>query len=366
MVNINIALKSEMQEVQRVISDIWSNGHILSKDERLFSHMFIDSPKTSSVYESSQISFLLAKDNKEIVGMLGAVPYLYNNQGKDGLVFTFANWIVKEEFRHTGAGLKLINTVQEKQPNAIIVLGIGGKALPIYKLMRWETVEDVPRWVGLVDKKNTEEFLLNGNTQPLRYYDEVQAKYTTASFKIVTMLEETKWNDFYWNIFAPTTIGVARDFEFLQWRYMEHPTFNYQFLIYEDEEGYKGLSVVRIEEIAGGQKIGRIVEMMYSTQDAAIALANAVIGLDKEVLFYDFYCFTSKVTWGLEAVGFKKVIKTKEDPFVLPTRFQPVDLTTTSIAAAIYIPDKERNKYSVINSDMWYITKGDADQDRPN
>lgn len=357
---------NDLFTIKKSIRELWSDQHILSKDDSLIEHMFSLRPKMYNIYGDKEYSFLIARKKNEIIGCLGAPPFLYNFKGNTGLAFTFANWVVKEKHRHTGAGLKLINTVQEKKPNAIIVLGIGEKALPIYKLMRWETVEDVPRWVGLVDKKNTEEFLLNGNTQPLRYYDEVQAKYTTASFKIVTMLEETKWNDFYWNIFAPTTIGVARDFEFLQWRYMEHPTFNYQFLIYEDEEGYKGLSVVRIEEIAGGQKIGRIVEMMYSTQDAAIALANAVIGLDKEVLFYDFYCFTSKVTWGLEAVGFKKVVKTKEDPFVLPTRFQPVDLTTTSMAAAIYIPEKEKNKYSVINSDIWYITKGDADQDRPN
>lgn len=356
----------EIKKVQDAIHTIWSPHHILSRDQKLFEFMFEQLPHKNSVFHTEEYAMLGAFDGEEIIGFLGTMPFTFNNKGKKGLAITFANWIVKESMRHTGAGLKLISEAKALNPDAIVVLGIGKQAKPIYDMMRWNVLEDTPRWVGINDKELVSDVFLEGDQSPIRYYSNIQEIVCSTVAQRIESLNSELWDEFYWNVFAKNTIGIARDAAFLNWRYFNHPTFDYIALAVKDGEQYEGLAIVRIEEVANGYKIGRIVEMMYSTQDSAVALANAIVHLDESVLFYDFYSFSTVSTWGLEAVGFKRVYKTEEDPFVLPTRFQPVDLEITSMISAIYLTERSKEKFHVALDQQWYITKGDADQDRPN
>ena len=69
--------------------------------------------------------------------------------------------------------------------------------------------------------------------------------------------------------------------------------------------------------------------------------------------------------WGLEAVGFRRIPETI-NKVLIPTRFQPVDLENFKIKAAIYVSEEAKKEINNLNDHQWYITKGDADQDRPN
>lgn len=363
---IRLFRKDEQQLLKQAIHDVWGRNHILSYDDSLLHHMFFQTPNHTSIATKEEFSFLGVWDQNKVIGLLGVMTYTFNQYGKKGKAYSLTNWIVEEQYRHTGAGLQLIQYVLDLKPEMVLSLGVGEGAAPIYKLMRWEMNMDVPRWIGLQKKEEVVDALLDSNSHAIRYYNEIHEVLTARKAKRIQALDDELWNEFYWNIFAKDTIGIARDAAFLNWRYFNHPTFDYIALAVKDGEQYEGLAIVRIEEVTGGSKIGRIVEMMYSTQDSAVALANAIVHLDESVLFYDFYSFSTVSTWGLEAVGFKRVYKTEEDPFVLPTRFQPVDLEITSMISAIYLTERSKEKFNVALDQQWYITKGDADQDRPN
>lgn len=359
---------NETKELQKGINDIWSANHIFVKEKKLLHYMFSDNPSRNLLVDDNHYSFIGAWENEKLIGLLGVMPFVLNVYGKKESGFCLTNWIVSPDFRKTGAGLSLMREVQNHNPSIILSLGINKNVAKLYKMMRWNVLDDSPRWIGIVNKEKTIKKMLKGDEEPLRYWKEVNEvhciKYIASE---ETRLNESTWNQFYWNDFAKKTVGFARDYSFINWRYLKNPFFNYRILLCTDNSGeYKGLAVVRIEDVLDGEKIGRIVEFIASDQDSAIVLANAVINLDQDVLFYDFYCFSSVSSWGLEAVGFKKVLKSKQENIVVPSRFQPLDLDVTNLMASMYTTPEFKKKFNFIKENSWYVTKGDSDQDRPN
>ena len=101
--------------------------------------------------------------------------------------------------------------------------------------------------------------------------------------------------------------------------------------------------------------------------EASIALANAVLKTFPDVIAWDFYCLSDITAFGLEAVGFRKV-PIWMDQALLPTRLQPIELEPKrlKINGSIYLDERLRFEVNNMANVPWYITKGDADQDRAN
>ncbi len=360
---------SETNQLKQGIHEVWAKNHIFVREEKLLNYMFLENPAKDLLVNDQHYSFLGAWKDHSLIGLLGVMPFTLNVCGKKEVGCTLANWGVLPEQRNSGAGLALMQHVQKLNPSIILALGINETVAKLYKLMKWKVDEQTPRWIGLVQKEKTIDLMLNGNPYPLRYWNEIKQIKTNSNYTVekVDSLDEEMWNTFYWDGFAKDSIGFARDFSFLQWRYFEHPFFHYHVFTCKDGTGkYKGLAIVRVENILNGEKIGRIVEFISSDQDSAISLANAMIEMDRDILFFDFFCFSSISSWGLEAVGFKQVLKSETDQIVLPLRFQPLDLAVTDLRASMFVTPKFAKEYNLVKNDLWYITKGDADQDRPN
>lgn len=359
---------NEIELLMKSIDQLWAKNHILSRDVNLLKYMFYDNPNRDLITDKEHLTFLGAWIDGQVIGLLGVMPFIFNDRGKKGLACTLANWIVHPEYRTSGAGLALINYVQNFKPSMILAMGLSDEAAKLYKLMRWSYIEDVPRWIGILNKNIVVKTLLNGDSSPLRYVSSLQEVEVLSmdTCEEVFELDEESWNQFLTKHFANNTLGVNRDYTFLNWRYFSHPSFEYRKFVCRNDNEINGLMIVRIELIQGKYKIGRIVEFIASDQDSSILLANKLISLDPEILFFDFYCFSSVSTWGLENIGFKRVFNSNKDPYMLPTRFQPVDFSNTKLGAAMFISEKQINKLNHLADQMWYLTKGDADQDRPN
>ena len=248
-----------------------------------------------------------------------------------------------------------------------IVIGISPIAYKIYQMLGWMVIADVPRWIAITRIKETIENLLPDDST-LPYLPRAIPCELKTSYRVqFDTLDEDKWDKFYHEQFAPMTIGTYRDYKFLKWRYMESPVLKYHFLTITDEsETYCGLAVVRIESILNGQfMIGRILEFIAVKAEASVALANAVITFNRDVLMWDFYCLSDITAFGLESIGFRK-LPFWLDKVMMPTRFQPVDYVHMKLNAAIWLSERAKKKLDTLNTCQWYITKGDADQDRAN
>lgn len=352
----------------QAIHSVWANNHILSRDEKLLNYMFYDNPAKQYWVNSEEYSFLGAWYDNKIVGLLGVMPFEVNNKGNMGVGCSLTNWIVHPDYRNTGAGFALFQKVKDHNPEMILSLGINSTVAKLYKKMKWDVLDNVPRWIGIVNKQKTIDKMLNGNEFPLRYWNELKPLSTSTNYRISGQINEERWDEFYSRFFSKKTIGFSRDFKFIKWRYLDHPQFNYQILTCVDkDDNYKGLAIVRIESIFNQtERIGRVVEFIAEDQDSSVLLANAICELDRDVLFFEFYCFSTVSTWGLESIGFKRILDSANDSLVVPTRFQPLDLKITNMIAAFSVQSTIVNQLNYAKESCFYITKGDSDQDRPN
>ncbi|WP_027087211.1 GNAT family N-acetyltransferase [Cohnella panacarvi] len=359
--------RSETELLQNAIHSVWAPNHVLGRNEQLLNYMFYENPAKHHWVDAEYYSFLGAWEDNKVVGLLGVMPFEVNNKGNTQVGCSLTNWIVPPEYRSTGAGYALFHTVKERNPEMILSLGINSTVAKLYKKMGWSILQDVPRWVGIVNKQKTVDKMLNGNERSLRFWDELKTYQYNSEYQIFDYIDE-QWDQFYEQSFAPKTIGFSRNFQFIKWRYINHPAFNYNIITCKDgNNNIRGMAIIRIESVLNNcEKIGRIVEFIAVDQDSSVSLANAVAEKAKDCLFLDFYCFSSISTWGLEAIGFKKILASENDPVVVPTRFQPIDLTITNMMAAFSIQSDIKNKINLAEESCFYITKGDSDQDRPN
>ncbi|MDY8045199.1 hypothetical protein UY416_02675 [Paenibacillus polymyxa] len=359
----------------KAIDEIWKKGHILSRDKALVDFMFYKNPMHEKYIGKESYGAIGIWEDDKIIGLGGLMLYEFNLNGITELSCNVTNSIVLEEYRNSLAGLLLYEKPFDLYP-FFCSFGIGLSNFSmrlspptISKGIVTQPIHKLNRIVGIFNKERTAEVLLEDNENYLRNYNTV-CKVPQYGEKTVNWeLDEDKWNKFYYTDIAPKTISVSRNYEFLNWRYLNHPTFKYLVYTAQDKVGnYEGLLVARVENIVNNTaKILRIVEFIAKNQDASIALANKVVelGTDEAVLFADFYCTTDMFNFGLESVGFKKEFTSDDDEIVLPSRFQPVDLSVVNLNALISFHGKKIKSLNLLNNNI-YFTKGDSDQDRPN
>lgn len=372
---IRLFKKDEADIYMKAVNDIWKKGHILSYDKALCDYMFYHTPMHEKYIGNDNYGALGVWIDNKIVGLGGLMLFEFNFNGRTDLATNVTNSIVLEEYRKSMAGLLLYEKpIELYSPFCSFGIGLSKFAVrvsptnitkdfitqPIYKLNRL---------VGIFNKEKTVELIFKNDLSYLRNYYRVE-KVPQCGKKIVSQdLNEDKWNTFYYDNIAPKTISVSRNYKFLNWRYLKHPSFKYLVYTVQDESNnYEGLMVARVENILNNTaRILRIVEFITKNQDASIALANKVvdIAVENDVLFADFYCTTDMFNFGLESVGFKKEYTSEDDKMVLPSRVQPVDFSVTNLNAVISFYGKNVRKINFLDNNI-YFTKGDSDQDRPN
>lgn len=372
---IRLFKKDETAMYMKAIDQLWKKGHILSRDQTLLDFMFYNNPMHEKYIGKENYGAIGVWEDGKIIGIGGLMLYEFNVNGKRELSSNITNIIVLEEYRKSMAGVLIYGKILELYPIfCSFGVGLSNFAMrisppTITKDYVMQPIHKLIRMIGIFSKKKTTEVLLEGNEYFLRNYNEIQ-KFPHHGNKIVNQeLDEEKWNTFYYTHIAPKTIGVSRNYEFLNWRYLNHPTFDYLVYTVQDQLGnYEGLLVARVEKIVNNTaKILRIVEFISKNQDASITLANKIveIGTEKDVLFADFYCTTDMFNFGLESVGFKKEFTSEDDQLVLPSRFQPVDLSVVNLNAVMSFYGKKVRRLNLFDNNI-YFTKGDSDQDRPN
>lgn len=372
---IRLFRKDESDIYMQAINDIWKKDHILSRNKALCDYMFYHNPMHEKYIGNNNYGAIGIWADNKIIGLGGLMLFEFNLNGSTRLASNVTNSIVLKEYRKTMAGLLLYEKpIELYAPFCSFGIGLSQYAMRVSQPMVTKNFIRQPiyklnRLVGVFNKERTSELLLNNNADYLRNYYEVEKLPQHGEKTIALELDKAKWDNFYYGQIADKTIGVSRNYEFLCWRYLKHPTFKYLVYTVQDENrNYEGLLVTRVESILNkSAQILRIVEFISKNQDASIALANKVIdiGLENKVLFADFYCTTDMFNFGLDSVGFKKEYITEEDKVVLPCRFQPVDLSVTSLNAAISFYGKDVKNINLLNNNI-YFTKGDSDQDRPN
>lgn len=364
--NVRFFKKAEKDLLLSTINTLWSKNHVYVRKPEVLEHLTLNTPYRTDFCGVENYSFMGMWDEKDkVVGLYGLIPLKVNILGKSYEASTATIW--KIDSTSNANGMDFLRYYHERDIAFSVTTGLSWMSMAVYKGLGWYTFDDLPRWVVICDLDAAVQNLLpvNCNTDVLplvKANDSMECKYKIC----IDALKEDSWNTYYYEKFAPVSIGVKRDYKFLHWRYEESPVLKYHILTVEDEQrNVHGMAVIRIESILDGtRKIGRILEFISLEAEPSIALANAILNFEPNIVMWDFYCLSCITSFGLEMVGFRRIPQWM-DKVIMPTRFQPVDYEHMQINGAIYLTKKLKRKINPTVQQL-YVTKGDADQDRAN
>ncbi|MEZ5353281.1 MAG: GNAT family N-acetyltransferase [Bryobacteraceae bacterium] len=386
----------EYDVLSRFLHEHWANHHVYCRDKALFDWTFL----TNNRWErEGEYCFAVAEKNGEVVGILGGIPFLFNDHGKTCPGVWIANYVVHPDHRRGTLALQLLGQFRKPPFQAVIASGINPATQTIYKVLRGEVLPYMPRHFAVLP--GCGERMRNLLAIAYPDWSAGQAAGLAAAFELAALpaapgavgqaLPED-WDAANWNHIAQETTGASRDHAFLDWRYRQHPTFEYRFVTVADGSR-TGLAVWRLETIrrtvenaaatpvsehgavkstvlpadrVDVDRIGRLVEFLPASRQNSDELFAAAVNdmAAADAMALDYYGFHGAARGWLEEAGFR-LAGSHEDGEKLPSRFQPLDGKGGGILSAMFRP-AEVASVAIEPGCEWYWTKADSDQDRPN
>ncbi|MGE0821936.1 MAG: GNAT family N-acetyltransferase [Candidatus Binatia bacterium] len=365
----------EYGKISRFLDEHWAKDHVYVRSPRLFEWTFA----RTDLLEHDGYSVILAEDKGRLIGILGTIPFRFNLLGRSLRGAWLANYVVRAEYRRGPAALQLLGVLRQSPYNTTIAFGVNPGIAAIYRVLRWHVLEEIPRNVIVLPKAEGRMTALLRLANPDWSIDRatvVARRFTITEVPSISARAydtlPADWDD-HWAQFATRTVGAARDHHYLSWRYLHHPVFSYRFIVIPDGE-HAGLAVWRLETILRAtpqgrteiDRFGRLVEFLpTSRRNAEALLVRFLCELtEADAVGADYYGFHGEMRMWLEEFGFCGVAN-HPDGHRIPSRFQPLDDKGGRILSAVFARDGAP-PCSIEPHCVWYWTKSDADQDRPN
>jgi hypothetical protein len=367
---------SEYPRVSQFLDEYWAKNHIYVREQSLFDWTFM----RKRHWDDETYSFAVAEDGDEIVAILGGIPFTFNCLGKSSKAVWIVNYAVRPDHRRGPAALQLLSTFRKPPFQTVIAAGLNPSSTIIYKVLRGVVLPEMPRHFAVFANATDRAADLLQLTYP--DWTRERAASLAQAFVLAGNGDHSvphgttlaaSWDETDWPKIASQTVGAARDTDYLNWRYVQHPCFKYG-IITVPEDNRTGLAVWRLEPIqretpAGRvpvDRLARLVEFLPVSENNGRELINALLvdvratgalGVD----FYGYHGFTRSI---LQHNGLRS-IEAHPDGALIPSRFQPLDTHGGGILNAMFVPEG-LPCCTTEPSCPWYWTKSDSDQDRPN
>jgi hypothetical protein len=352
-----------IDELQAFIDRHWKAGHVLSRDRELL--------RWQHPHPSDDRLSVLVADGPEggIVGILGIIPAGFCARGERLGASWLTTWVVRPEARGDQVGLRLLTRVMAETDGLVATLGGNETTMRILRSLRFHTIASVPRWVrpGSLDALDA---LLGAAGQPDRaaYWrgwrpPRSQARAAAGGVRIVPWSEDGERWDRLWARLSRDLVGTWRDADYLRWRYLAHPRFEYQVRLAERDGEVVALLAYRRQPVSGvDADVVRVLEAIGDEDAVARLAAEAVDAVsDDRLALIDFYCTGARFGAALERVGFTP----EPAESALPSLFAPLDARRARLTGAFWSAAGGGADALFAGPDT-YFTRSDCDQDRPN
>jgi hypothetical protein len=343
--------------LKRFIEKSYGDKYVLGVNDAYFHWQFAAPTLTTG----TQCNLRLALVSGDIGGCLGYIPAEVNVGGRTLNGAWLANWMVDPEKRHLGLGPLLVREVSQDF-DVTLALGASRDARKILERMGWTDFNVLNRYVSVLDPEQASLLTREGR---LDWPTDV-SHATRPSCETVRLISRfDKDVTALWDRIRGTqqhAAGTRRTAQFLNWRYADHPQFDYRLFEARTAGQLRGFGVYRVEPVQDlPVHVGRIVELV-AERDFESRLLNAIVtdARSNEVAALDFYCGSDRLSNVFTGFGFLP----GEHPAAteIPLLYQPIDRRKTGIT---FLADL-RNIPGADRIEDWYVTKADGDQDRPN
>jgi hypothetical protein len=357
---------AEIPVLQDFLRVHWNANHALVHSAKLLAWQHDNPFKKGSQYDSDELSFMGSWDGDQLVAVLGEIPVPFSFEGRCGRGTWLALWKNSSAASKAGLGLELLHRLSVS-PLAEFVGGIGinERVKPAYRLLRFTLYEDLSLHLVLNPDKTSKLLQRKATWDADRAQAFLPRMAPPAGARIVHGPVERECWEAFWDRQRKRIVAVDRTYDYLAWRYLNHPYYRYEWLQVRDDAGrLAAVGVYRIERLPGlDESVIHVVEFLGDTE-ARAPLAAALVGVTRETCasFIGFRCShrPSLEAW-LPAGG---VRYGADDPtYQIPSLFQPVVQNYRPLIwgyrmnpADVALPDLDR----------LYVTRADADQDRPS
>jgi len=299
------------------------------------------------------------KETSDIVGVMGAHkrPFFVDRTSYQGAELT--TWIVDERYQGKGIGKKFLETLCTEY-DVLIGMSISDMAIPLYMKSGFRYIKAIPRFIKVFDFHKAQPYAqynaLANNLVELWSNNGNDTKFsfepiTTSTIDAINSASIKEYNLF------------SRGFEFVNWRYLQHPTYNYKlFVIKADKMGTGAFVALREETNTPDLRVLHVVDCLGDQADipAAISFIHDYCRKN-DFHIADFYCTSPKINRHFVFSGWFSV--NDDMCFQFPHLFQPIELRTPPTTSLIYWSKYDFVK--LLDLSCLYITKQDADLDRP-
>jgi hypothetical protein len=274
--------------------------------------------------------------------------------------------MVDSEHRHLGLGPLMMREVVRRF-DVTLNAGPNPAARQMLARMGWWSYGDLPRHVAVLDERAARTLTAGGELSWPAASLAAARTIDLVSSGAVTSVDrfDDSATRLWERLRASRSIGgTRRSAAFLNWRYADHPMFRYRMFVERDAGEITGLAVYRLEDVKDMPvRIARLVEYLEEArgEPGGSPLLGQVLANARAAgaVLMDFFCSDGEQAPGFAQHGFL------EDPdkvSTFPVLFQPIDRGRTGIWFMAN-PGREADTASTVH---WYVTKGDADQDRPS
>jgi acyl carrier protein len=351
--------QDQLPQLKAFLAKAYGEEYVLSANDAYFRWQYA----APTVAQGEHINLRLAIVEGQIAGCLGYIPIDVAVMGRTLRGAWLANWMVDPDRRDLGIGPLLVRDVAAEF-DITLALGASHDAHHILSRMGWTDFGMLHRHICILDREKAAMLTGTGQLEwptVLRSVGEQLAPGSTIAVvdrfdQSVTKLWERTWGR------QEMAAGTCRSAKFLNWRYAEHPQFDYHLFEARTLGECTGIAVYRLEQVRNmSVRIGRLMELVALPEiqgcllDAVLDHARAA-----EAAAVDFFCGSTQA-FGLFA---RRGFLPGDHPATaqIPLLFQPIDrrrIGITFLADLQNIPDA--NEIT-----DWYVTKADGDQDRPN
>lgn len=374
-VEFRYARHDEYPRISQFLDVYWAKNHVYVRLPQLFEWTF----GRKNLWEHDGYSFALAEDKGEIVGILGGIPFVFNCLGRKSHAVWIVNYMVRSDYRRGPTALRLLDMFR-RPSGTVISFGNNSAVEPFYRALHARILSDIPRHFVILPEAVGRMANLLRMTYPDWSADraeELARVFQLADLSQVSVRSPnalpSSWDQHDWRRFASQTIGAVRDADYLTWRYKKHPCFPYRFIT-APEGDLTGLAVWRLETIRRAtpqgldevDQLGRLVEFLPASRTNAKDLLSLLWRelAEAGALGADYYGYYGETRMWLHEFGFLGT-DSHPDGQAIPARFQPLQSKGGSILSAVFVQD-EVPMCSADSQCVWYWTKSDSDQDRPN
>jgi hypothetical protein len=341
--------------LKRFWARMYRPDYVLCKNDALFQWQFLGPAGAAG----GAFNLKLALVDGEIAGTLGSIPVEVSLDRRVVRGAWLANWVVDPERRRLGLGPLLMREVTGR----VEVTLNGGpnlEARSVLTRMGWTDLGQLTRHVLVLDAEKAASLTRSGRIDwpPVGRPDVEGARGINVAITARFTPDATD----LWDSLAPSLgAGTRRTAQYLNWRYIDHPVWQYCCVEARHGGQLRGVAVYRVEPVRDRPvQLGRIVEVI-GEEAAASALVATIVNeaASRGLAALDFFCSSPQLASTMRAHGF---LAGDESPAAqLPMLFQPLDHRRSAIHFMAHLP---RDHAPAISH--WYVTKSDADQDRPN